>query len=309
MIGKVLVTHQTGPEGKEVKRLYIEAGSNIAKEYYLSAVVDRKTKKIVFMASTEGGVEIEEVAANTPEKIISVTIDPATSIQGCHARKLGFALNLTGDKLKKFNKLVFSLYEAFVKTDASQVEINPLVETKEGDISAYIPTNVISITDGQIFLQTNLFYSGIRPAIDAGNSVSRVGGAAQTKAIKKVSGTLRLNLASYRELEAFTQFGSDLDDATKATLERGRRTVEILKQGLHENLRLSQMTIALASLREGFLDQIAVEDIRRYEKELYSFMQSDPVAKEIANTIDSSGAYPDEAQVKDVLTRFTKQFS
>ena len=185
----------------------------------------------------------------------------------------------------------------------------PIIETKEGDISAYIPTNVISITDGQIFLQTNLFYSGIRPAIDAGNSVSRVGGAAQTKAIKKVSGTLRLNLASYRELEAFTQFGSDLDDATKATLERGRRTVEILKQGLHENLRLSQMTISLASLREGFLDQIAVEDIRRYEKELYSFMQSDTVAKEIANTIDSSGAYPDEAQVKDVLTRFTKQFS
>ncbi len=154
MIGKVLVTHQTGPEGKEVKRLYIEAGSNIAKEYYLSAVVDRKTKKIVFMASTEGGVEIEEVAANTPEKIISVTIDPATSIQGCHARKLGFALNLTGDKLKKFNKLVFSLYEAFVKTDASQVEINPLVETKEGDIICLDAK--INFDDNSLYRQENI---------------------------------------------------------------------------------------------------------------------------------------------------------
>lgn len=134
MLGKVLVTHQTGPEGKEVKRLYIESGSNIAKEYYLSAVVDRKCKRIVFMASTEGGVEIEEVAAKTPEKIITVDIDPATGIQGCHARKLGFALGFSGDKLKKFSKLVFALYKAFEKTDASQVEINPLVETAEGEI-------------------------------------------------------------------------------------------------------------------------------------------------------------------------------
>ncbi|NCA28262.1 MAG: ADP-forming succinate--CoA ligase subunit beta [Proteobacteria bacterium] len=136
ILGKVLVTHQTGPEGKEVKRLYIEAGSNIKKEYYLSAVVDRKTKTIVFMASTEGGVEIEEVAIHQPEKIISVTIDPATGIQACHARKLGYALGLKSDTLKKFSKLVFSLYEAFVSKDASQIEINPLVETAEGDIIA-----------------------------------------------------------------------------------------------------------------------------------------------------------------------------
>ena len=136
ILGKVLVTHQTGPEGKQVKRLYIEAGSNIKKEYYLSAVVDRKTKTIVFMASTEGGVEIEEVAVEHPEKIISVSIDPATGIQGCHARKLGYGLGLKGETLKKFTKLVFSLYEAFVAKDASQIEINPLVETAEGDIIA-----------------------------------------------------------------------------------------------------------------------------------------------------------------------------
>lgn len=136
LLGATLVTHQTGAEGKEVKRLYIEAGSNIKKEYYLSVVVDRKTKSVVFMASNEGGVEIEEVAEKHPEKIISVKIDAASGIQACHARKMAFALGLSGDLVKKFSKLVFSLYEAFVSCDASQIEINPLVETAEGDIIA-----------------------------------------------------------------------------------------------------------------------------------------------------------------------------
>jgi succinyl-CoA synthetase beta subunit len=136
MLGMTLITHQTGPEGKVVKRLYVEAGSNIKKEYYLSAVVDRKNKSIVFMASTEGGVDIEEVAEKHPEKLISVTIDVATGIQGCHARKLGFALGFKGDQLKKFTKLIFNLYKAFNETDCSQIEINPLVETAEGDIIA-----------------------------------------------------------------------------------------------------------------------------------------------------------------------------
>ena len=136
ILGKTLVTHQTGPEGKEVKRLYIEAGSNIKKEYYLSAVLDRATKSVVFMASTEGGMEIEEVAAQNPEKIISVQVDTAAGIQGFHARRLGFGLGLKGDTLKKFIKLIFSIYKAFNATDASQLEINPLVETQEGDIIA-----------------------------------------------------------------------------------------------------------------------------------------------------------------------------
>ncbi|MBP7710108.1 MAG: ADP-forming succinate--CoA ligase subunit beta [Rickettsiales bacterium] len=134
ILGMTLVTPQTGPEGKLVKRLYIEAGSNIKKEYYLSAVVDRKNKAIVFMASTEGGMEIEEVAEHSPEKIISVKVDVACGIQGCHARKLGFALGFKGDVLKKFTKVVFALYKAFNETDASQIEINPLVETVEGEI-------------------------------------------------------------------------------------------------------------------------------------------------------------------------------
>ena len=136
ILGMTLITHQTGPEGRLVKRLYIEAGSNIKKEYYLSAVVDRKTKTIVFMASTEGGMEIEEVAAHSPEKIITVAVDAAAGIQQFHARKLGFGLGLKGETLKKFIKLIFAIYKAFVETDASQLEINPLVETVEGDIVA-----------------------------------------------------------------------------------------------------------------------------------------------------------------------------
>ena len=136
ILGMTLITHQTGPEGRLVKRLYVEAGSNIKKEYYLSAVVDRKTKSIIFMVSTEGGMEIEEVAEKHPEKIISAKIDVSSGIQAFHARKLGFALGFKGETLKKFSKLIVALYKLFNETDCSQVEINPLVETVEGDIVA-----------------------------------------------------------------------------------------------------------------------------------------------------------------------------
>ena len=144
----------------------------------------------------------------------------------------------------------------------------PFVETQAGDISAYIPTNVISITDGQIFLQSDLFFSGVRPAINAGLSVSRVGGSAQIKAMKKVAGTLRLDLAAYRELEAFSQFGSNLDSATQAKLDRGARTVEILKQDLNKPFKVEQQVMVLYALTRGFLDDIAVKDILRFEGEL-----------------------------------------
>lgn len=154
ILGMTLITHQTGPEGKVVKRLYVEAGSNIKKEYYLSAVVDRATKSIVFMASLEGGVEIEEVAAEHPEKIITTKVDIATGIQGFHARKLGFAIGLKGETLKKFSKLVAALYAAIIKTDASQVEINPLVETAEGDILALDAK--INFDDNSLFRQEEI---------------------------------------------------------------------------------------------------------------------------------------------------------
>jgi F-type H+-transporting ATPase subunit alpha len=184
----------------------------------------------------------------------------------------------------------------------------PIIETQEGDISAYIPTNVISITDGQIFLQSKLFYQGVRPAINAGLSVSRVGGAAQHKPIKKVSGTLRLDLASYRELEAFTQFGSDLDDATKAKLDRGERTVEVLKQDLHEILPFELQTISIYALTHGFIDPIKVEDIKRYEQQLHTFMQEDDKGKKLLKQIREDKELPDEEAMDEVIDRFTSDF-
>ncbi len=185
----------------------------------------------------------------------------------------------------------------------------PIIETQAGDISAYIPTNVISITDGQIFLQSDSFYKGIRPAINAGLSVSRVGGAAQTKAIKKVSGTLRLDLASYRELESFAQFGSDLDASTKARLERGQRTVEILKQGLHETLPFEKETIILYALVHGFLDRIEIKDINRYEHELYQDLDISETGRAIIAEISSTKALPSDLNSLDLyISNFNKKF-
>ena len=184
----------------------------------------------------------------------------------------------------------------------------PIIETQAGDISAYIPTNVISITDGQIFLQSDLFYSGVRPAINAGLSVSRVGGNAQIKAIKKVSGTLRLDLASYRELEAFTQFGSDLDEATKARLERGKRTVEILKQGLHATVDVEKQVVSIFALTHGHLDSIKLEDIKRFEVELHDYFSQDDDGKKLLDLIVKTKELPEVKKVDDVIIRFKKVF-
>jgi len=151
----------------------------------------------------------------------------------------------------------------------------PIVETKAGDISAYIPTNVISITDGQIFLETNLFYKGQRPAISVGLSVSRVGGSAQIKAMKQVAGKLRLELARYRELEAFAQFASDLDPATRAQLERGRRMMELLKQPPYSPIPVEKQIVAFFSAINGYIDDIPVESITKFERELYAFMDTE----------------------------------
>ena len=149
----------------------------------------------------------------------------------------------------------------------------PIIETQAGDISAYIPTNVISITDGQIFLETDLFYKGIRPAVNVGLSVSRVGGAAQIKAMKKVAGTLKLDLAQYRELEAFTQFGSDLDEATKKQLERGKRAVEVLKQTQYSPVSLEKQVVVLYALTQGYMDDVAIEKIKEFEEKLAEYAE------------------------------------
>ena len=150
----------------------------------------------------------------------------------------------------------------------------PIIETQAGDVSAYIPTNVISITDGQIFLESDLFYSGVRPAINVGISVSRVGGNAQIKAMKQVAGTLRLELAQYREMAAFAQFGSDLDQATQRQLNRGARLVELLKQGQYEPLSVERQILIIYAGTNGFVDELPVTALKKYEQELYSFVES-----------------------------------
>ena len=194
------------------------------------------------------------------------------------------------------------------KLGGGSITALPIIETQAGDISAYIPTNVISITDGQIYLQTDYFYKGIRPAINAGLSVSRVGGAAQTKAVKKVSGTLRLDLASYYELESFSQFGSDLDQSTKARLERGKRTQEILKQGLHKSVAMEEEAIILYALTHSFLDSIKVEDLARFEESLYSDLKINEDGKALRNYITATKSLPDTKKLDEYLADFKKRF-
>ncbi|MFD2761003.1 F0F1 ATP synthase subunit alpha [Lentibacillus juripiscarius] len=182
----------------------------------------------------------------------------------------------------------------------------PFVETQAGDIGAYIPTNVISITDGQIFLQSDLFFSGVRPAINAGLSVSRVGGSAQRKAMKKVAGTLRLDLASFRELEAFAQFGSDLDKSTQAKLDRGARTVEVLKQGLHKPLAVEKQVMIIYALTKGFLDDIAVEDVTRFEDEFHIWL--DENRSELLSVIRETGKLAEAEDMNEAVEAFKKKF-
>ena len=183
----------------------------------------------------------------------------------------------------------------------------PIIQTEAGDISAYIPTNVISITDGQIFLQSDLFFAGTRPAIDAGNSVSRVGGNAQIKAMKKVAGTLRTDLAAFRELESFAQFGSDLDQATQAKLNRGQRTVEVLKQPLHDPIPVEKQVLILYALTHGYLDSIPVEDISRFQNELFDNFDSSHA--DLLKTIRETGKLPDDKKLSAAIEEFSESFA
>jgi F-type H+/Na+-transporting ATPase subunit alpha len=184
----------------------------------------------------------------------------------------------------------------------------PIIETQAGDISAYIPTNVISITDGQIFLESDLFNSGIRPAINVGNSVSRVGGSAQVKAMKAVAGRLRLDLAQYREMAAFAMFASDLDKATAALLSRGQRVTEILKQDQYQPLSVTKQIAIIFAATNGYLDALPVADCRRYEKELYSFLDARyaSLLNEIAEKKDIKGELTEK--IKTALAEFGQVF-
>ena len=180
----------------------------------------------------------------------------------------------------------------------------PIIETQAGDVSAYIPTNVISITDGQIFLESQLFFSGVRPAVNVGLSVSRVGGAAQTKAMKKVAGSLRIDLAQFREMEVFTQFSSELDKTTKELLEHGNRLVELLKQPLYRPLPLHEQVILLCIAKHKLMLDVAIKDIKKFRVDIISYFETEH--PEITEEIDNAKVLSDELEEK--IVSCTKEF-
>jgi len=214
-----------------------------------------------------------------------------------HSRLLERAARVNAEYVEKFT-------DGKVKGQTGSLTALPIIETQAGDVSAFVPTNVISITDGQIFLETNLFNSGIRPAMNAGLSVSRVGGAAQTNIIKKLGGGIRLALAQYRELAAFAQFASDLDEATRAQLEHGQRVTELMKQKQYSPQSVADMAIVLYAANEGFLKEVALDKVADFEAALLSYINAE--YGDLMSSINESGDYSDDIQAsfKEALDKF-----
>jgi F-type H+-transporting ATPase subunit alpha len=212
---------------------------------------------------------------------------------------------------------VFYLHSRLLERAAKMNEDNgagsltalPIIETQAGDVSAYIPTNVISITDGQIFLETNLFFQGVRPAINVGLSVSRVGGAAQTKAMKKVAGSIKLELAQYREMAAFAQFGSDLDASTQRLLNRGARLTELLKQPQFSPMPMEEQVVSIFAGTNGYLDAVPVDQVTDYEARMLAFVRSEH--GQVLDTIRDTKEFGDEVKKSTVaaLDAFAKQYA
>ncbi len=214
-----------------------------------------------------------------------------------HSRLLERAARINADEVEK-------LTDGKVKGQTGSLTALPIIETQGGDVSAFVPTNVISITDGQIFLETDLFNSGIRPAVNAGLSVSRVGGAAQTKIIKKLGGGIRLDLAQYRELAAFAQFASDLDESTRKQIERGQRVTELMKQNQYSPMSVAEMAFSLFAANEGFLDDVEVEKVRDFEDALQSYLNAEQA--ELLAKINETGDFSDE--IKQAMTAAIESF-
>ena len=204
-----------------------------------------------------------------------------------HSRLLERASRVNAEYVEKYTN-------GKVKGRTGSLTALPIIETQDGDVSAFVPTNVISITDGQIFLESDLFNAGIRPAINAGLSVSRVGGAAQTKIIKKLGGSVRLALAQYRELAAFAQFASDLDETTRAQLERGERVTELMKQAQYSPLTIAEMALSLYAANEGYLDDVPVNKIVDFEAAMLAQVKSSNA--DLIEKINASGDYDDEIE-------------
>jgi F-type H+/Na+-transporting ATPase subunit alpha len=300
----IIGDRQTGKTAVAIDTIINQKGGNVMCIYVAIGQKRSTVAQVVDKLRESGAMEFTIVVAATASE--SAPLQYIAPYSGCtmgeHVRDNGGHALLIYDDLSKhavayrqlslllrrppgreaFPGDVFYLHSRLLERAAKMSDARgggsltalPIIETQAGDVSAYIPTNVISITDGQIFLESDLFYSGVRPAINVGISVSRVGGNAQIKAMKQVAGTLRLELAQYREMAAFAQFGSDLDQATQRQLNRGARLVELLKQGQYEPLSVEKQILIIYAGTNGFVDELPLTALKKYEQELYSFVES-----------------------------------
>ena len=300
----IIGDRQTGKTAVAIDTIINQKGGNVTCIYVAIGQKRSTVAQVVDKLRESGAMEFTIVVAATASE--SAPLQYIAPYSGCtmgeHIRDNGGHALLIYDDLSKhavayrqlslllrrppgreaFPGDVFYLHSRLLERAAKMSDARgggsltalPIIETQAGDVSAYIPTNVISITDGQIFLESDLFYSGVRPAINVGISVSRVGGNAQIKAIRQVAGTLRLELAQYREMAAFAQFGSDLDQATQRQLNRGSRLVELLKQDQYEPLPVEKQVLIIYAGTNGFIDEIPLTALKKYEQELYSFVES-----------------------------------
>ena len=305
--GKTAIAIDTilNQKGKDVSCIYVAIGQ---KESTVARVVQKLEEggamdyTIVVSASASTGAPIQYIAPYAgvamgeyfmyQGKHVLCVYDDLTK-QAAAYRAMSLLLRrppgreaYPGDVFYLHSRLLERAAKLSDELGAGSITALPIIETQAGDVSAYIPTNVISITDGQIFLGTDMFYSGVRPAVDVGLSVSRVGGSAQTKAMKQVAGQLRLDLAQYRELAAFAQFGSDLDRSTREQLDRGARLTEMLKQGQYEPMSVPEMVITLYAGTKGYLSKIEVDDVLEFENELVRYIKAN--YKEIITTIEET---------------------
>ena len=300
----IIGDRQTGKTAVAIDTIINQKGGNVVCIYVAIGQKRSTVAQVVDKLRESGAMDYTVVVAATASE--SAPLQYIAPYSGCtmgeHSRDNGGHALLIYDDLSKhavayrqlslllrrppgreaFPGDVFYLHSRLLERAAKMSDARgggsltalPIIETQAGDVSAYIPTNVISITDGQIFLESDLFYSGVRPAINVGISVSRVGGNAQIKAMKQVAGTLRLELAQYREMAAFAQFGSDLDQATQRQLNRGARLVELLKQGQYEPLPVEKQILIIYAGTNGFVDELPLTALKKYEQELYSFIES-----------------------------------
>jgi F-type H+-transporting ATPase subunit alpha len=329
-IGKTAIAMDTilNQKGQDVKCFYVAIGQ---KQSTVASLVERLRKEgaldytTVVMAGASEPAPLQFIAPYTGVTMAEYYRDSGQhaliiyddlSKQAVAYRQLSLLLRrppgreaYPGDVFYLHSRLLERAAKLNDELGGGSLTALPIIETQAGDVSAYIPTNVISITDGQIYLESDLFYSGIRPAVNVGLSVSRVGGSAQTKAMKKVAGRLRLELASYREMKAFAQFGSDLDKATQAQLARGERMTELLKQPQYSPVPMEEQVVVLFAGTNGFIDDYPLRVLSRYEKELMSFMRSRK--SDLLESIKTTGKLDEgiDASLREALTEFAKTFS